>query len=101
MLCITSVLYSSAQNYQWTWLDGDNYVSVDLDEWRYFFYQEASYGTPGVASPSNKPGCRYGAAGWQDNAGNFWLFGGYGKKTFNENVQNDLWKYDPVRKIKA
>jgi hypothetical protein len=37
-----------------------------------------SYGEKGVASPSNIPGGRYAAAGWRDNDGNFWIFGGIG-----------------------
>ena len=69
---------------QWTWVKGSGGV----------LNQPPVYGTQGVPSPVNSPGCRsFGAATWTDNSGNLWLFGGtklgggFGKK-------NDLWKYN-------
>lgn len=68
----------------WTWLSGDNTVN-----------QNGVYGTQGVASASNKPGSRYGAACWVDNSGNFWLFGGIAYGTSGGLFfMNDLWKWD-------
>jgi hypothetical protein len=40
--------------------------------------QPGSYGSKGVASPSNIPGARYGGTSWRDNDGKLWIFGGYG-----------------------
>ncbi len=53
-------------------------------------------GTIGIASPDNKPGGRWGATGWQDNEGQFWLIGGQGYGTTGFGYLNDLWKYNPV-----
>lgn len=53
------------------------------------------YGKKGVASAANRPGARYGASEWTDNAGNLWLFGGEGVDSQGHlGVLNDLWKYD-------
>jgi hypothetical protein len=44
------------------------------------------------------PGSRWGAAGWVDQGGNFWLFGGWGldsKATNGNGALNDLWVYTP------
>lgn len=54
------------------------------------------YGTPGVASPFNKPGGRYGASTWKSASGDLWLFGGAGfDHAGNYGYLNDLWKYNP------
>jgi len=50
----------------------------------------------GVYPPSISPypGARVNAATWTDNAGNFWLFGGYGKDGVGAfGFLNDLWEY--------
>jgi hypothetical protein len=44
------------------------------------------------------PGSRWGASGWTDNGGNFWLFGGWGLDSTGTNgngALNDLWVYTP------
>jgi Galactose oxidase, central domain len=44
------------------------------------------------------PGSRWGAAGWVDAGGDFWLFGGWGldsKATNGNGALNDLWVYTP------
>jgi N-acetylneuraminic acid mutarotase len=61
----------------WTWIAGSNTVNA-----------AASYGTKGVAAPTNTPGARMDMATALDGAGNFWVFGGAG------NYTNDLWKWD-------
>lgn len=77
--------YNIATN-QWAWIKGggemDGFTGV--------------YGTKGTPSPSNTPGQRAGATTWTDNAGNFWLFGGYGYAVTGGSYTylNDLWKYD-------
>ena len=62
--------------------------------------REAYYGVQGVASSAHKPGGRKNSYSWLDNAGNFWLFGGYGygESQGNWGGQNDLWQYDIVLK---
>jgi N-acetylneuraminic acid mutarotase len=69
------------------WMSGDNVIN-----------QPGVYGTKGVASVSNKPGARSGAATWTDAAGNFWLLGGsgYSGTTSYIGQLNDLWKYNPT-----
>jgi N-acetylneuraminic acid mutarotase len=70
--------YSPATN-EWTWMGGS-----DTD-----FNVAATYGTRGLAAPTNEPGVRENATSWSDGAGNLWLFGGDGlSQGFN-----DLWKY--------
>ena len=72
---------------EWTWVSGSS--SQD---------QSGSYGTRGVASPSNVPGARYDSVSWLDPRGNLWLFGGYGivSTLGGWALGNDLWKYDPI-----
>jgi len=44
------------------------------------------------------PGSRWGASGWTDGAGDFWLFGGWGldsTATDGNGALNDLWVYTP------
>src|SRR5664279_3643867 len=50
---------------EWTWVTGADYAG-----------QPGTYGTKGVADPSNVPGARSDAVSWNDDAGNLWLFGG-------------------------
>jgi hypothetical protein len=68
----------------WTWMSGSNLES-----------QAGSYGTLGVAAPSNAPQARGRSAHWTDAAGNFWLFGGHGYIAFTNQSGNlsDLWRY--------
>jgi N-acetylneuraminic acid mutarotase len=55
-----------------------------------------SYGTQGVASPSNYPPKRDTAVSWTDTAGNLWMFGGYQEGFPTEEAAlNDLWVYTP------
>jgi hypothetical protein len=68
---------------QWTWANGADVVN-----------QLGTYGTQGTAASGNTPGARQSAVTWVDNAGNLWLFGGYGyASTGNSNLLNDLWEY--------
>jgi N-acetylneuraminic acid mutarotase len=68
----------------WTWVSGDlnaNGAGV--------------YGTQGVPGVANVPGARQDAASWVDNAGNFYIYGGYGyDATGQQGLLNDLWKFD-------
>jgi N-acetylneuraminic acid mutarotase len=64
----------------WTWMGGSTTQGAT-----------GVYGTEGVASPGNVPAARDIGLPWTDNAGNFWLFGGY----VPSSALNDLWKYAP------
>ncbi len=71
---------------QWTWISGSNLID-----------QNGVYGTLGVASNTNFPGCRETAMGWIDKNGFFWLFGGYGFPDSGTSGRlNDLWRYNPA-----
>ncbi len=68
----------------WTWVSGSNVIS-----------QPGVYGTKGTPSSSNVPGTRNSAVSWTDNAGNLWLFGGFGNdSTGTLSLLSDLWKFD-------
>jgi N-acetylneuraminic acid mutarotase len=70
---------------QWTWMGGSDLAR-----------DQGTYGTQGTFAPANAPGARFGAAGWIDSSGNFWLFGGSGyDSTGAHGDLNDLWKYQP------
>jgi hypothetical protein len=71
-------------NGEWAWVSGDPRNP-----------QPPSYGTQGVAAPTNSPGARYDAMTWTDSQGNFWLFGGISVNAANGAwvYSNDLWKY--------
>lgn len=70
---------------QWVWMGGSKTAN-----------RAGVYGKRGVASASNVPGGRYGAVGWTDRNGNFWLFGGYGydSTTADFGPLNDLWEFN-------
>lgn len=76
--------YDPAAN-TWTWVSGDNITD-----------QPGLYGSQGTAAITNKPGGRYTASSWIDQAGDFWLFGGYGYDTTDVGYLNDLWRYHPA-----
>ncbi|HMD42311.1 MAG TPA: kelch repeat-containing protein [Candidatus Acidoferrum sp.] len=51
-----------------------------------------------IATTGAFPGSRWGANGWTDAGGNFWLFGGWGldsTATNGNGALNDLWVYTP------
>ncbi len=77
-----SVVTSSAQAGQWTWLHG----SIASNN-------PGNFGVQGVASAANEPPALYEVCEWTDTSGNFWMYGG------SDNLyqtHNDLWKYDPT-----
>ena len=74
---------SGSTSATWTWVSGSSTVN-----------NIGVYGTNAVASTSNLPGARSGASGWIDNAGNIWLFGGYGINYDGTLTSlNDLWVF--------
>ncbi|MBS1802641.1 MAG: hypothetical protein JST28_04710 [Acidobacteria bacterium] len=71
----------------WAWMGGSNNpISSGACN------QSEVQGTLGVPAPGNVPSARYGAAGWTDQRGLLWLFGG---STCNNREVNDLWQFDP------
>jgi N-acetylneuraminic acid mutarotase len=73
----------NASTFEWTWVGGSNVAA-----------QPGTYGTLGVPSKNNIPGGRQNAAAWIDSANNFWLFGGNGYDSQdNEGGLNDLWEF--------
>lgn len=82
----------------WTWIGGSNSIGVNGGH-------GGVYGIQGVAAITNAPGGRQGATSWTDAAGNFWLFGGYGKSakgpgsgTAGIGYLNDLWEFNPAKR---
>jgi Galactose oxidase, central domain len=56
------------------------------------------YVCPQVDTTGAMPGSRWGASGWTDSGGNFWLFGGWGQDSVATNgngALNDTWVYTP------
>jgi N-acetylneuraminic acid mutarotase len=69
---------------QWTWVGGSAGVN-----------SPGVYGTQRAGAAGNSPGARVSAVSWKDEAGNFWLFGGYGYAQLgNAGNLNDLWQYN-------
>ncbi len=80
-------IFAGAQSNQWAWMKGDN-IPVVIDN------ATPVYGVLGVASATNRPGQRDDAVTWRGNAGNLWLFGGWGNAVNGFGPLNDLWKYN-------
>jgi gliding motility-associated-like protein len=81
--------YDIAAN-TWTWIGGENTVSSG----------ESNFGIKGIGSVSNWPGARDSrSVSCTDEHGNFWLFGGYNQFGGPDQLLNDLWKFDPRKKI--
>lgn len=77
--------YDPANN-MWTWMKGPS--TVDF---------EGNFGIQGVESASNLPPAKtFGGASWVDLDGNFWMYGGENGDNYNQNANNDLWKYEPA-----
>lgn len=69
---------------QWTWMSGVTTINSN-----------GVYGTKGTVAGTNAPGSRHSGAGWTDNVGNLYMFGGTGldvNGTFDD--LNDVWKYN-------
>ncbi len=95
---VTDIVVDCAHN-DWTWIDGTQTAgTIEAPQYGSF----ASIAPTTVANPfSNTPGARYGAAGWRDQYGSLFLFGGDGWElsgntspdTLNA-AMNDLWVCD-------
>jgi N-acetylneuraminic acid mutarotase len=69
---------------EWAWISGSTSASGP-----------GSYGDFQMPAAGNAPPGRYGASGWVDPEGNFWVFGGFGYPVNSEGFLNDLWKFNP------
>jgi N-acetylneuraminic acid mutarotase len=75
---------------EWTWVSGSNTAGTSQSG------QPGVYGALGVPDPHNVPGSRMNAAGWIDDKGNLWLFGGSGMDASGYSGDlNDLWEFSP------
>ncbi|MBK9196193.1 MAG: hypothetical protein IPO17_14705 [Flavobacteriales bacterium] len=76
--------YDPATN-MWTWMKGPS-----------TFYFLGSFGTQGIEDPANLPPAKtFGGASWVDLDGNFWMYGGENGDNYDNNMNNDLWRYNP------
>ncbi|MDH5379922.1 MAG: T9SS type A sorting domain-containing protein [Cyclobacteriaceae bacterium] len=93
MVYYKNIIYNELWKYNintglWNWLSG----SAEIE-------QKGVYGLKGTESPTNMPGARRNAITFTDKKGNYWLFGGKGwDSNNNEGYLNDLWKYDITSK---
>jgi hypothetical protein len=84
---------------EWAWMGGSSTVGSNCPVISTIPYcgQSGIYGDVGSPASSNTPGGRYGAEGWIDRSGHFWLYGGLG---FDSNgdwgALDDLWEFDPT-----
>ncbi len=70
-------------DYHWTWMKGTNGIGANV----------GVYGQRGLSHPDNTPGSRGNVFTWQDDSGNFYLFGGTGESAAGAGSLNDIWKY--------
>jgi hypothetical protein len=82
------VVANPPANNEWTWVGGSN-----------LWDSPGSYGTLGVAAPTNQPPARDWSLSWTDNSGNFWLFGGDEYVKNGGGVLNDLWEFNPTTQM--
>ena len=69
---------------QWTWVSGASTLNPN-----------GVYGSLGQAAAGNVPGGRQAPVAWIDNAGKFWMFGGFNlSPTGQPNAFNDLWEFN-------
>jgi hypothetical protein len=89
---------------EWTWVAGSKTANQTGDYGTQPFVGPpttvGAAGTVGLATGATGtfPGSRWGAAGWVDQGGNFWLFGGWGLNSTATNgngALNDMWVYSP------
>jgi N-acetylneuraminic acid mutarotase len=68
----------------WMWVSGSDVIN-----------RTGSYGTKGLATPTNVPGSRSKFASWSGPSNTLWVFGGEGMGgTSLSASMNDLWKFD-------
>ena len=93
---VTNIVIDCGHN-DWTWINGKNTAGI-LTAPQYGSFPTAPPTT--IPNPyTNTPGARHGGAGWTDNNGNLWLFGGFGWELSGKSQPdtlfgdlNDLWE---------
>ena len=86
----------SPQTNVWEWMGGSVFDSTDCTTTAQWCGAPSVYGTLSKADLGNTPGGRFGASGWTDAQGNFWLFGGDGYDgEANFGDLNDMWEFQP------
>jgi len=79
---------------QWTWMDGSRDIGTNFSP--YAPGLSGVYGTLRTPTPGAIPGSREQATAWTDQAGNLWLFAGFGYDSLGSaNILNDLWEFQP------
>ena len=74
---MTSIIVDCGHN-DWTWIDGTNTAGTVIPVTPQYG-QFPSTAPTTIPNPfTNTPGARYGAAGWTDQFGSLYLFGGDG-----------------------
>ena len=68
----------------WTWVNGSSTPG-----------STGNYGSQGVPSASNEPSARATYINWKDQAGNFYIFGGFDGSL----SVSDVWKYSSVNNL--
>lgn len=66
----------------WTWMHGSPSPINPI--------ANGTFGTQGVAAPTNDPPRSFNSGEWTDQNGNFWMFGGA------QPLPDVLWKFDPA-----
>jgi Galactose oxidase, central domain/Kelch motif len=97
---ITSIIVDCGHN-DWTWIDGTNTAGTVIPVTPQYG-QFPSTAPTTIPNPfTNTPGARYGAAGWTDQFGSLYLFGGDGWELTGKSppdslngAMNDLWVCD-------
>ncbi len=79
--CLAS-FHSFSQLGWWTWMHGSNNGMPPVGN--------GTFGTQGVAAPTNDPPRAFNGGDWTDLSGNFWTFGGVSP------LGDALWKFDPA-----
>lgn len=80
---------------EWTWVSGSAVTPSGISS-SFPNGDPGTYGTLGVASPTNAPGGREQSVSWIDASGNLWLFGGIGIDSVGMyGYLNDLWEFNP------
>ncbi|MCB9064781.1 MAG: hypothetical protein H6551_06510 [Chitinophagales bacterium] len=79
-------VYDTVSN-NWTWISGTQVAN-----------QSPIYGTKGIGSINNSPGCREGSSTWVHN-GKLYLYGGEYSNGTSSAYHNDIWMFDPVSKL--
>jgi Galactose oxidase, central domain len=86
---ITDIIVDCAHN-DWTWIDGVKTAGVPVPPAPQYGSFPATAPTTIPNPLTNTPGARYGAAGWTDQFGSLFLFGGSGWELSGNPAPNEL-----------